>query len=115
MSTVSPRIPFSTSSGNVNPVQDPDAFPPAQDLTAAEDAELHAQYLARLEDERRAAACVAAFQPLADVAEAVRERLLSQSIFVEAVCRSCGACLLIQVGTPVEQVFCPGCALVEVA
>lgn len=86
MSTVSPRIPFSTSSGNVNPVQDPDAFPPAQDLTAAEDAELHAQYLARLASERHAPAD-----------------------YHEAACVVCQAALSVPWGTVLP--LCPCCHL----
>lgn len=96
-------------------VQDLDGFNHASDeLSPEEEAEMESQYLARLEDERRAAACAEAFRPFAEAAERVRRQLAEVPTgYREAPCVACGAVLLVEVGT--GEPLCPGCQFVEVA
>lgn len=75
-------------------VQDADAFPPDADYTPDDDDAMRVQYLARIEDERRAANVLAAFKPLADAAEAVRV-MIRPAGFREAACLGCGTALYV--------------------
>jgi hypothetical protein len=95
-------------------VQDPDAFDHVSDeLSPDEEQAMYEQHMARLEDERRAAACVDAFKPFAEAAERVR-RQLTPAGWHEAICVGCSQVLLVQ-DDVAGPVLCADCEEVAAA